>query len=496
MTATLSPLAATLPEHRDAHWIGGRWVPSETGDTFTVVDPAREQVIGSVPAGTAADADRAVAAAMAAFPGWAATPLVDRLAVLRRLLELLEADADGFADLITHEVGMPRTLSRGLQLEFALGVIGSYLKLVPDYPFEQRLGGSLLLREPIGVVGAITPWNVPLLLVMQKLVPALAVGCTVVLKPSEITPLNTFRLADLLERCGLPPGVVNLVSGSGPVVGSALAAHPDVAMISLTGSVRAGRSVTEQAAKSIKRVHLELGGKNANIILDDADLQIAVTAGIRQACFNSGQACLAWSRMLVPQSRYAEAVDIAVATAESLRVGDPFDPTNDLGPMVSAAARDRVRDYINVGVREGARLVTGGPDAPEGLDRGFYARPTVFADVNNGMRIAREEIFGPVTVLIPYQDESDAVRIANDSEFGLHGAVFSADTERAVRVARQIRTGRIDVNGAPFNLLAPFGGYKSSGNGRELGEFGLESYCEVKSVQLEASDVQVEVGVG
>ncbi|MFC7648947.1 aldehyde dehydrogenase family protein [Streptosporangium lutulentum] len=465
-----------------------------TDERFTVLDPAREEVIGSVPAGTAEEARRAVEAAAAAFPGWAALPLEARLRPLRKLLELMEAEADILADTITREVGMPRHLVRGVQVEFALGLLRSYLDALPDHPFEQWVGGSLVLREPVGVVACITPWNVPLLLVMQKLVPALAVGCTVVLKPSEITPLNTFRLVDLLAECDLPPGVVNLVSGSGPVIGSVLAAHPAIAMVSLTGSQRAGRHVSGLAAETVKRVHLELGGKSANVVLEDADLETAVGAGIRQACFNSGQACLAWSRLLVPGSRYEEAVAIAAATADSLGVGDPFDARNDLGPLVSETARARVRDYIRLGEQEGARLVAGGAQAPEGLDRGFYVRPTVFADVHNGMRIAREEIFGPVTVLIPYEDEADAVRIANDSDYGLHGAVWSASTERALAVARRIRTGRIDVNGAPFNLLAPFGGYKHSGNGRELGTWGLEAFCEVKAVQVGAGPVQVDLG--
>ncbi|WP_283138063.1 aldehyde dehydrogenase family protein [Rhizohabitans arisaemae] len=494
MTATMPITRTVLPDHRDSMWIGGAWTRPSVDERFTVVDPTTEEVIGSVPAGSAMDAGRAVHAAAAAFPGWSAQPLQARLRPLRKLLELLERDADGFADLITQEVGMPRQLSRGVQVEFALGVLRSYLELVPNHPFEQRIGGSLVIREPIGVVGCITPWNVPLLLVVQKLVPALAAGCTVVLKPSEVTPLNTFRLADLLTECDLPPGVVNLVSGSGPVVGSAIASHPDVAMVSLTGSARAGRHVSALAADSVKRVHLELGGKNANIVLDDAPLDRAVGAGVRQACFNSGQACLAWSRILVQRSRYAEAVEIAAATADSLRVGDPFDAGVDLGPVVSAVARGRIRDYILLGEQEGARLVTGGAAPPPGLDRGFFVRPTVFAGVHNDMRIAREEIFGPVVVLIPYQDEADAVRIANDSEYGLHGAVWSASEERALAVARRIRTGRVDVNGAPFNLLAPFGGYKQSGNGRELGSWGLESFCEVKSIQLGESDVQVTVG--
>ncbi|MFC4061521.1 aldehyde dehydrogenase family protein [Planomonospora corallina] len=492
--ATGTPARPAPSGHRGALWIDGRWTPSSTRERSTVVDPAREEVVGSVPAGTAADARRAVEAAAAAFPGWAALPLEERLRPLRRLLELMEADAGVLADTITREVGMPRHLARGVQVEFALGVLRSYLGLLPGHPFEQRLGGSLVLREPVGVVACVTPWNVPLLLVVQKLVPALAVGCTVVLKPSEITPLNTFHLADLLARCGLPPGVVNLVSGAGPVVGPVLAEHPDVAMVSLTGSQRAGQDVSRRAAGTVKRVHLELGGKSAGIVLDDADLETAVDAGVRQACFNSGQACLAWSRLLVPAARYGEATEIAAAAAGSLRVGDPFDPRTDLGPLVSATARTRVRRYIRLGEREGARVVAGGPAAPDGLDRGFYVRPTVFAGVHNRMRIAREEIFGPVAVLIPYTDEDDAVRIANDSDYGLHGAVWSASAERALAVARRMRTGRVDVNGAPFNLLAPFGGYKRSGNGRELGTWGLDAFCEVKAVQLGASDVQVEIG--
>jgi acyl-CoA reductase-like NAD-dependent aldehyde dehydrogenase len=346
------------------------------------------------------------------------------------------------------------------------------------------VGNSLVVREPVGVVGCITPWNYPLHQIAAKVGPALAAGCTVVLKPSEVAPLNAFVLAEVVQQVGLPPGVFNLVTGYGPVVGEALASHPGVDMISFTGSTRAGKRVSELGAQTVKRVHLELGGKSASVVLDDADFEKAVAGSVRACYANSGQTCSAHTRLLVPKSRRDEAVAIAKKAAESYTVGDPVEGKSRLGPLISATQRDRVRSYIKKGVEEGATLVTGGPDAPEGLSKGYYVKPTVFADVRNDMTIAQEEIFGPVLSIIAYEDENDAVRIANDTIYGLAGGVWSGDAERAKRVARKLRTGQVDINGGNFNLFAPFGGYKQSGNGRELGKFGLEEFMELKSLQM------------
>jgi acyl-CoA reductase-like NAD-dependent aldehyde dehydrogenase len=350
--------------------------------------------------------------------------------------------------------------------------------------FEETVGNSLVVKEPVGVVGCITPWNYPLHQIAAKVAPALAAGCTVVLKPSEVAPLNAFILAECIEAAGLPPGVFNLVSGFGPVVGEAIAAHPDVDMVSFTGSTRAGRRVSELAAETVKRVTLELGGKSPNIILDDADFERAVTDGVTKCYQNSGQTCSALTRMLVPRNRVAEAEQIAAKAAQTFSVGDPFEATTRLGPLVSAVQLERVRGYIKKGQEEGAKLVTGGADLPASVEKGYFVQPTVFSDVTNDMTIAQEEIFGPVLSIIPYDDEEDAIRIANDTVYGLAAGVWSGDPERAKRVARRLRSGQVEVNGGNFNLAAPFGGYKQSGHGRELGKFGLEEYLETKSLQL------------
>jgi len=474
----------TTPQLRDSHWIGGNWVKSTSDKGIQVHNPSDETHLATVPAGTLVDAQQAARAAANAFPQWSATSLEVRLSFLQQLVAGLEKYADSLAATITAEVGAPAQVSRRAQVGLAIGMAASYLEILPAYEYETRVANSIVAREPAGVVAAITPWNVPLLLILQKIVPALAVGCTVVLKPSEITPLNAYLLTEIIADCDLPPGVFNLVIGEGPTVGRELARSRDIDVVSLTGSVRAGRDITKNAAESIKRVHLELGGKNANVVLEDADLALAVRATVDQVCFNSGQTCLQWSRLLVPRRHHDEAVALATEVAGNYRVGHPDDPATDLGPLVSAAHAERVRGYIRSGIEQGARLAAGGPDRPAEFDRGHYVRPTVFGNVDPTMTIAQEEIFGPVLSVMPYEDEDDAVRIANGTPYGLHGAVWAGDTDRGISVARRLRTGLVDVNGGPFNLLAPFGGFKQSGFGRECGVAGLESFLETKSMQL------------
>jgi betaine-aldehyde dehydrogenase len=425
-----------------------------------------------------------VAAARAAFEGWAATSVADRTAFLQRISEGLMAKSSEIAGVVSREVGMPVGFAGVVQAGLPALVASSYVEVARAFPFEEAVGGSRVVYEPVGVVACLTPWNYPLHLAMCKVAPALAAGCTVVLKPSEVAPLSAFALAEVVADAGLPPGVFNLVTGRGPTVGEALVAHPDVDMVSFTGSTPAGRRVAELAARTLKRLTLELSGKSASVILDDADMEEAVSASVRQALLNSGQTCMAWTRLVVPRERHDEAAKIAGQVAESLVVGPP-DTDADLGPVATAAQRDRVRHAIRSGLEEGATLVTGGEEPPEGLTRGFYVQPTILAGVDNAMTVAREEIFGPVVVVIAHDGDDDAVRIANDSPYGLHGAVFSGDRARAERVARRLRTGQVDVCGAGgFNPLAPFGGYKQSGRGRELGRWGLEEYLEVKSLQL------------
>ena len=379
---------------------------------------------------------------------------------------------------------MPLKLSRIIQVGLPASQFASMPKLMEEIAWEEEIGNSRVLREPVGVLGAITPWNYPLNQIAAKVGPALAAGCTVVLKPSEVTPLNAFMLAEVIEAAGLPAGVFNLVTGLGPVVGEAIAAHPGVDMVSFTGSTRAGRRVSELAAESVKPVAMELGGKSPNLILDDADLERAIPDGVAKCFLNSGQTCSALTRMLVPRQRLAEAEQLAKATAETFTPGDPFEDSTRLGPLVSDVQRDRVRGYIEKGVAEGARLITGGAEAPEGLERGFFVRPTVFSEVMPEMTIGQEEIFGPVLAIQPYEGEDDAIRIANSTPYGLAGGVWSGDSERAIAVARRIRTGQIEINGGAFNPLAPFGGYGQSGHGRENGRYGIEELLQVKSLQL------------
>ncbi|MEP7055181.1 MAG: aldehyde dehydrogenase family protein [Actinomycetota bacterium] len=461
---------------RTSHYIGGAWLASSSADRIDVLDPGTEQVIGQVPAGTAEDAGRAVSAARAAFATWATTAAKDRTDLIARLLSVLTERADEVAATITAEMGCPPRIARGVQVGTPLSVIEGYLALLPEFEWEERIGNSLVVKEPIGVVAAITPWNYPLHQVVSKIVPALAAGCTVVLKPSEVAPLTAFLLADMLHEIGVPPGVFNLVSGTGAVVGAALAAHPDVDMVSFTGSTRAGKEVAALAAGTVKRVALELGGKSANVLLDDADFARAVKVGVGNAFLNSGQTCTAWTRLVVPRARQDEVAAAAASLAQSL--------SSKLGPVVSQEQFDRVQSYISAGVESGAVLVAGGLGRPDGVAAGYYVRPTVFADVTSAMAIAQEEIFGPVLAILPYDDEAEALEIANSTSYGLAGAVWSADVDRAIAFARSMQTGQVDINGAAFNPLAPFGGVKQSGVGRELGRYGLEEFLVTKSIQL------------
>jgi aldehyde dehydrogenase (NAD+) len=470
---------------RDQLYVGGAWVDPIGSDTIDVVNPATEEVIGRIPAGTPEDADRAVRAARAAFDSWSATSPFDRARYCEAIGAQLDERGDEIAALITSELGMPIGLSRLVQAGLPAMTFSSMPEVVEEIAWEEEVGNSLIVREPVGVVGAITPWNYPLHQIANKVAPAIAAGCAVVLKPSEVVPLNAFVLAEACEAVGLPAGVFNLVTGTGPVVGEAIVSHPDTDMISFTGSTRAGRRVSELAAAAVKPVALELGGKSPNVILDDADLERAVTDGVAKCFLNSGQTCSALTRMLVPRDQLDQAERIAAAVAEeAFTPGDPLVEGSGLGPLVSRTQFERVRGYIERGSAEGAKLVTGGAEPPEGLERGYFVRPTVFSEVTTEMTIAQEEIFGPVLAIMPYDGEDDAVRIANDTIYGLAGGVWSADEERAKRVAARIRTGQVEINGGAYNPLAPFGGYKQSGHGRELGRYGLEEFLTAKSLQL------------
>ncbi|MFZ4132196.1 aldehyde dehydrogenase family protein [Streptomyces cellulosae] len=458
----------------DGMYIDGAWRPAAGRDVIEVVGPADEQVIATVPAGTVEDVDAAVRAARAALPAWAATPPAERAARLAALRDQLHARRDEIAATVTAELGAPERLSQTVHAGVPVAVAGSYAELASTYEFEEKIGNSTVFHEPVGVVGAITPWNYPLHQIVAKAAPALAAGCAIVVKPAENTPLVARIFAECVHEAGVPAGVFNLVTGLGPVAGQALAEHPDVDLLSFTGSTAVGRRIGAIAAGMVKRVALELGGKSANVILPSADLARAVNVGVANVMSNSGQTCSAWTRMLVHRGQYDEAVELAAAAAA--KYGDR------IGPLVSARQRDRVRGYIEKGVAEGARLVAGGPEAPR--PQGWYVSPTVLADITPEMTVAQEEIFGPVLCVLPYEDEEDALRIANGTVYGLAGAVWAGDEAEAVAFARRMDTGQVDINGGRFNPLAPFGGYKQSGVGRELGVHGLTEYLQTKSLQF------------
>ena len=464
-------------------YIDGDWVPASTDTTLSVENPSTEEIIGHIAGAAGADADRAVRAAARAFPAWSQTPAKERGQLLRAVRDGLEARGDEVADMITREVGTPRRLSGAIQVGLPLTSFATAADLAETMDVTEEVGNSLLVREPVGVVVAITPWNYPLHQIAAKVAYAMAAGCTIVLKPSEIAPLNAIALAEIFHAAGVPAGVFNMVTGTGPGVGEELVSHPLTDMVSFTGSVRAGRRVAELAAAGIKRVALELGGKSANVILDDADLAKAVPAGLSDCYLNSGQTCSALTRMVVPRARLGEVEELALAAVARFTPGDPFDKATRLGPVVSSAQRSRVRGYITKAVDEGARLVAGGVEAPDGLERGYFVRPTVLSDVAQGSTVAQEEVFGPVLAILAHDGDDDALAIANNSSYGLSGGVWSADPDRALGVARRMRTGQVAVNGGAFNPVAPFGGFKHSGVGREYGHYGLSEFLEVKAIQ-------------
>lgn len=462
-------------------YIGGEWVDPITPKTLPVINPATEEVAGHISLGSAEDVDRAVKAARKAFETWSETTREERIAVLERVIAEYNKRVGEVADAITEEMGAPAWLAQNAQAPVGNGHLAVALETLKHYSFEEDRGGTVITKEPIGVVGFITPWNWPMNQVAAKVAPALAVGCTVVLKPSEIAPFSAYLFAQVLEAAGVPPGVFNLVNGDGPTVGAALAAHPDIDMISITGSTRAGIEVARTAAATVKRVHQELGGKSPNIVLEDANLPAAIGGSVFSVMMNSGQSCVAPTRLLAPKSKLDEIVALAKGAAEGWTVGDPKG-NSQMGPVVSEAQWNKIQGLIQKGIDEGATLVTGGPGKPEGLDKGYYVKPTIFSNVTNDMTIAREEIFGPVLVIISYDNEDEAIEIANDTEYGLGGYVQGGDIEHARKVAKKIRAGYININNAQMDLTAPFGGYKRSGNGREFGHHAFDDFLELKSI--------------
>ncbi len=463
-------------------YIDGAWVAPAVPKSIDVINPATEEPCAQISLGSAQDVDRAVAAAKAAFATYSRTTREERVALLEAILAAYKKRYDDIAKAISMEMGAPVTLATKAQAATGIGHLNQMIKVLKSFEFEEMRGTTLLAKEPIGVCGFITPWNWPINQITAKVAPALAAGCTMVLKPSEIAPLNAILFAEVMHDAGVPKGVFNLVNGDGPTVGQAIASHPDVDMVSFTGSTRAGILVAKAAADTVKRVHQELGGKSANIVLPDADLDKAVGRSVVSMMGNSGQSCNAPTRMFVQAAQHDRAVVIAKAAAEKLKVGDPTSPETGLGPVVSETQYNKIQRLIEAGIAEGATLVTGGPGRPDGLNRGYYVRPTVFANVRNDMTIAREEIFGPVLSILPYETEAQAIAMANDTPYGLSAYVQSGSIENARRVAAQMRAGNVHLNGAPMDTSAPFGGYKQSGNGREFGEFGLDEFLELKAV--------------
>ena len=468
---------------RDSFFINGQWVKATSAVTHEVTDSGTGELYATIPSATVEEANTAVEAAASAFPAWSNTSPKERSEFLTRISEKLAEYSDDLALTVAHEVGMPLMLSKGIQVGLPTMTFADCAQRAAEFVWEEEVNNSTIVREAAGVVAAITPWNYPLHQIANKVAPALAAGCTVVLKPSEVAPINAFMFAEIIEEVGLPAGVFNLITGPGPVVGEAIVAHPLTDMVSFTGSTRAGKRVMALASEMVKRVSLELGGKSANVILEGADLAKAVPDGVFKCYLNSGQTCSALTRMLVPRSRLAEVEDIAVATAASFAPADPINGASFLGPLVSEVQRQRVRDYITSGIDEGARILCGGVTPPEGLEAGHYVQPTVFSDVTRDMKIAREEIFGPVLSIIPYDTEAEAIEIANDTIYGLAGGVWAESDEKAFEVARKLRTGQVEINGGMWNNVAPFGGYKQSGVGRELGKFGFDEFLEVKAIQ-------------
>ena len=464
-------------------YINGEWVdPVEELNICEVLNPANEEVIGKVAMGSAADVDRAVIAARDAFDTYSQTSVEERLALLGKIVEVYQSKYDEIAETISSEMGAPLTLSKAAQAATGLGHFAQAIEILQNFEWEETKGRTLIRKEPIGVVGMITPWNWPINQISCKVAPALAAGCTMVLKPTELAPLNAMLFTEVMHEAGVPAGVFNLVNGDGITVGEAMSCHPGIDMMSFTGSTRAGIAVAKGAADTVKRVAQELGGKSANIILNDADFESAVTGGARHCFNNSGQSCNAPTRMLVPESRHDEAKEIAKRAAETTKVGDPFAEDTGIGPVVSEVHFNKIQGLIEKGIEEGAELVVGGLGKPEGLNAGYYVRPTVFANVNNDMTIAREEIFGPVLSILPYEDEEQAIEIANDTDYGLYGYVSSGDVEHAKKVANRIRAGSVAINNASADFTAPFGGYKQSGNGKEWGPFGFDEFLEIKAV--------------
>jgi len=463
-------------------YIDGAWVDPADPKPFDVINPANEQVIGQIMMGNEDDLNKAVAAAKKAFPSFSQTSAEERLALLDKIIEVYQARYAEIAATISAEMGAPMALATNAQAATGIGHLMTFRGLLAEYQFEEMRGTTKIRKEPVGVCGLITPWNWPINQIACKVAPALAAGCTMVLKPSEIAPLNAALFAEILDEAGVPAGVFNLVNGDGPTVGEAMSQHPDIDMMSFTGSTRAGIAVAKSSADTVKRVAQELGGKSANIILDDADFEKAVAGGVMHCFNNSGQSCNAPTRMLVPADRHDEVVQIAKATAEAVKVGDPQDEGTTLGPVVSEMQYDKIQGLIEKAIDEGTELVTGGTGKPDGLNAGYYVKPTIFANVTNDMTIAREEVFGPVLSILKYETEEEAIEIANDTVYGLAGYVQSGNQDHALEVASQIRAGQININGSGPDMAAPFGGYKQSGNGREWGDFGMEDFLEIKAV--------------